>query len=223
MNDPFLLDRSHATELFLIRHGDALPGPEEIIPSGAYDDLPLSSIGREQAQSLAERFATWRFDALYSSPLRRCQQTAAPLAEALGLTPRIVDDLKEIRIGPIRPLPDEKDLAALSQALQERQVDIVRIAGETGNWDSIKDSEPSKAFRRRVVAAIDEIAAKHNGQRVLVFAHGGVINAYAAEVLGLEKDFFFPAANTSVTVARVSGKHRVLFVLNDLSHVKRLS
>jgi hypothetical protein len=48
-----------------------------------------------------------------------------------------------------------------------------------------------------------------------------VINAYVAEVLGLQKDFFFPAANTSITVVRASGKHRVLYVLNDLSHIKR--
>jgi broad specificity phosphatase PhoE len=97
----------------------------------------------------------------------------------------------------------------------------VRIAGTSGNWDAIENSEPSKAFRKRVVAALDEIASHHIGERVIAFAHGGVVNAYVAEVLGLEKDFFFPAANTSITVVRVSGKHRVLFVLNDLAHVKR--
>ncbi|MEO8953936.1 MAG: histidine phosphatase family protein, partial [Ktedonobacteraceae bacterium] len=71
--------------------------------------------------------------------------------------------------------------------------------------------------------ALDEIAHNHIGERIIAFAHGGVINAYAAEVLGLEKDFFFPAANTSITVVRVSGKQRVLFVMNDIAHVKRIS
>jgi broad specificity phosphatase PhoE len=55
----------------------------------------------------------------------------------------------------------------------------------------------------------------------LAFAHGGVINAYVAEVLGLQKDFFFPAANTSITVVRAAGKHRVLYILNDVGHIKR--
>jgi broad specificity phosphatase PhoE len=159
---------------------------------------------------------------LYSSPLRRCLETAAPLAERLDLTPVIVPDLKEIRLGEVRPLPaGGEDLDALTKALQERQIDIVRIAGTSGNWDAIENSEPSKAFRKRVVTALDEIASHHIGERVIAFAHGGVVNAYVAEVLGLEKDFFFPAANTSITVVRVSGKHRVLFVLNDLAHVKR--
>src|SRR5216683_1192726 len=196
MEDPFLIQRSHAAELFIVRHADAIPEADEIIPSGIYDDLPLSRLGREQALALAERLGSLNFDALYSSPLRRCLQTAAPLAERLE---------------------------ALSRALQERQADIVRLAGEAGHWDAIPDSEPSKSFRGRVVEALDEIARNHIGQRVLAFAHGGVVNAYVAEVLGLEKDFFYPAANTSITVVRVSGKRRVLFVLNDLGHLKRPS
>ena len=222
MDDPFLFRHQNAAELWLIRHGDAIPGPEEIIPSGVYDDLPLSGVGREQASALAERLGEMRFDAIYSSPLKRCQQTAAPLAERLNLTPVIVPAITEIRIGEIRPLPDDlNDLQALTKALQERQIDIVRIAGEEGNWDAIKNSERSKDFRGRVVTAIDEIAGKHSGQRVLLFAHGGVINAYAADVLGLEKDFFFPCANTSITIVRAAGTRRVLYVMNDVAHVKR--
>ncbi|HAG99131.1 MAG TPA: hypothetical protein DDW33_06300 [Ktedonobacter sp.] len=222
MEDPFLIRRSDATELFIVRHGDAIPDADEIIPSGVYDDLPLSSLGREQAQNLAERLGSLHFDAIYSSPLRRCQETAEPLARRLELTPILVPAIKEIRLGDIRPLPEHgEDLSILTQALKERQADIVRIAGETGHWDDIANSEPSKEFRNRVVNAFDEITRNHVGERVIAFAHGGVVNAYAAEVLGLERDFFFPAANTSITMVRVSGKHRVLYFLNDFAHIKR--
>jgi 2,3-bisphosphoglycerate-dependent phosphoglycerate mutase len=222
MEDPFLIKRADATELFIVRHGDAIPDADEIIPSGIYDDLPLSRLGREQARDLAERLGRLSFDAVYSSPLRRCQETAAPLARRLELTPILVPGIKEIRLGNIRPLPDHgEDLSLLSQALRERQIDIVRVAGNTGSWDTIPNSEPSKDFRQRVVTAFDEIAHSHAGGRIIAFAHGGVVNAYAAEVLGLEKDFFFPAANTSITVVRVSVKRRVLYVLNDVAHVKR--
>lgn len=220
--DPFLIRREHAAEIFIIRHGDAIPGEEEIIPSGIYDDLPLSRLGREQAQALAERLGNVHFDELYSSPLRRCQETAAPLAERIELTPIIVPGLKEIHLGEVRSMPEDKEnLAALTQALKERQNDIVQLAGATGNWDAIQGSESSKAFRWRVVEALDDIANKHIGQRVAAFAHGGVVNAYVAEVLGLDKEFFYPAANTSITVVRVAGKHRILYVLNDLSHLLR--
>ncbi len=142
------------------------------------------------------------------------------MVQRLGITPTIVPDLKEIRLGQVNQLPqDVNDLAALTKALQTRQHEIVRIAGNAGNWDAINDSEPSKQFRQRVVRALDEIAHHHIGERVLAFAHGGVVNAYVAEVLGLERDFFYPAGNTSITIVRVAANHRVLFVLNDIAHL----
>ena len=223
MDDPFLLRRENVAELFIVRHADAIPDEDEIIPSGIYDDLPLSRVGRQQACALAKRLGDLSFNAIYSSPLRRCLETAAPVAERFGITPTIVPDLKEIRLGHVNQLPqDVNDLAALTRALQERQTEIVRLAGSAGNWDAVKDSEPSKQFRQRVVKALDEMAHHHIGERVLVFAHGGVVNSYIAEVLGLERDFFYPAGNTSITIVRVAASHRVLFVLNDIAHLAHL-
>jgi len=223
VDDPFLLRQSDAAELFIVRHADAIPGEDEIIPGGIYDDLPLSSVGREQTRALAERLSSMSFKAIYSSPLKRCMETAAPLVERLGITPIIVPGLAEVRLGEVIPLPqDGNDLAALTKALQERQLEIVRIAATAGNWDAIAGSEPSREFRKRVVEALDGIASRHTGERVLVFAHGGVVNAYVAEVLGLASDFFYPAANTSITVVRVAGKQRVLYILNDLAHLAQL-
>lgn len=222
MDDPFLLRRAEIAELFLIRHADAIPEADEIIPSGVYDDLPLSRVGREQATALAERMKTLSFHAAYSSPLHRCQETAAPLLTYLRLPLTLVANLREIRLGSPFPLPsDMQDLGELTRALQARQAEIVRLAGGAGNWDAIPNSEPSREFRQRVVTAIDGIARQHVGERVLIFAHGGVINAYVAEALGMEKDFFFPAANTSISVVRVQGRQRVLYVLNDLTHLPR--
>jgi probable phosphoglycerate mutase len=221
--DPFLFQRQNAAELMLVRHGDAIPGPDEIIPSGIYDDLPLSQKGREQARAVAERLKVMHFDAAYSSPLRRCQETAAPLIELLKLPLTIVEGIKEIMLGNIVPMPVVKEgdnLDALTKALQARQGEIIRVVGSTGSWDALPESEPSKAFRRRVVDAIDEIANNHRGQRVVIFCHGGVINAYAAEVLGLDKEFFFPSANTSLTLIRTAGTKRVLYFLNDITHLR---
>ena len=219
------MQRQNAAELFLIRHGDAIPGPDEIIPSGIYDDLPLSQKGREQARAIAERLKPLHFDAAYSSPLRRCQETAAPLVEQQKLPLTIVEGIKEIALGDIVPIPQVKEgdnLEALTKALQARQGEIVRVVGSTGSWDTLQGSESSKAFRQRVVDSIDEIARNHIGQRVVIFTHGGVINAYVAEVLGLDKEFFFPCGNTSLTLIRVSAMKRVLYFLNDITHLLRL-
>src|SRR4051794_4317638 len=81
----FLNRKSGAAELFLIRHGDALPGPEAALPGGKYDDQPLSALGQLQAQALADALTKVKFDAVYSSPLRRTIETATPLAQSKGL------------------------------------------------------------------------------------------------------------------------------------------
>lgn len=219
MDDPFLLQRNEVAEVFLIRHADALPEADEIIPSGIYDDLPLSRVGRTQAGAVAERLKSLSFHAIYSSPLRRCQETAEPLLKQFRMQAVLVPEIREIRLGNPQPLPTDGDLDGLTQALQNRHAEIVRLAAGAGNWDAIPDSEPSHAFRQRVVKAIDELARQHTGERILIFTHGGVINAYIAETLGLQKDFFFPAANTSITVVRVGNQRRVLYVLNDLAHL----
>jgi 2,3-bisphosphoglycerate-dependent phosphoglycerate mutase len=225
MNEPFLTRRTQAAELWLIRHGDAIPGPEEIIPSGVYDNLPLSQKGREQARLLSERLHAITFDAAYSSPLRRCQETAAPTIELQRLPLTLVEDVKEIYLADAVPVEhdgESGDRVALSKALTDRQIEIVRTVSSSGSWDSLRTGESSKAFRQRVVTAIDGIAQQHIGDRVLIFAHGGVINAYVAEVLGLEKEFFFPCANTSITTIRVRDTTRVLYTLNDIGHLAPL-
>ncbi|MBO0782936.1 MAG: histidine phosphatase family protein [Ktedonobacteraceae bacterium] len=223
-NDPFLLEHSHAAELLLIRHAHAIPDADEIIPNGVYNNLPLSKKGRAQALALAERLKDLHFDAVYSSPLRRCQETAAPLLAQLNLTPIIVEDLKEVRLRVTQTIPvihEGDDLQQLTDTIHTIQMANSNRAAITGSWDGMLENDTSHAFRARVVTAIDNIAHQHIGERVLIFSHGGVINAYAAEVLGLDRDFFFPSANTAITIVRASGTQRVLYTMNDIAHLHR--
>jgi broad specificity phosphatase PhoE len=225
-NDPFLLQRSQAAEIFLIRHGDAIPGHDEISLDGPHDNLPLSAIGRQQALALAERLKLLHFDAAYCSPLIRCQQTAAPLLAELNVTATLVEGIREVSIRPSGALPtiegqtETERRAWLSQFIRQGQEKSINIAAQAGHWDVIPGAESSKGFRARVVTTIDSIVEQHIGQRILIVAHGGVINAYAAEVLGLSQEFFFPCVNTSVTVVRANAQERVMYVLNDFSHIK---
>ncbi len=221
-NDPFLQRDKQVCELLLIRHADAIPEADEIIPGGIYDDLPLSRKGRQQALALAERLQTISCAALYSSPLRRCQETAAPLLERLNKPLILVPEIKEVRLSQQLPPPiDHEDRTALVEALWQRQHAIIAAAAASGSWDSVEGSEPSAQFRARVVKGINEITTQHFGERILVFTHGGVINAYLAEVLGLDKDFFFPCGNTSVSIVRTSGTHRIVYAMNDLHHIRQ--
>lgn len=219
-DDPFLGQASGGTELYLIRHGDALPDAHEL-EAGDYDAQHLSELGRRQAQALAERLAQTHFDALYTSPLRRTQQTAAPLAAQLGLVPEVVPDLREVGLGQLGPAlaegasPDE-----VARALRDHLRMLGRHAARSGTWEGIPGSEPRVAFRERVTRAHDALAARHPGGRIACFSHIATINVYLAAALEMERDFFVPLANTSISIVRVKAPRRMVLSINDVCHLR---
>ncbi|HZC06699.1 MAG TPA: histidine phosphatase family protein [Ktedonobacterales bacterium] len=217
--DTFLSLKGGGTELYFVRHGDALPDQDEVV-LGDYDAQALSELGRRQAQALAHRMAIYKPTAIYSSPTGRAAQTAQPTAEALGLSITLDDDLREVELGPIVGDISTNDPAEVSKLLRRRLREIAHIAVSGGQWSVIPGSESRQQLRARVVGAVARIHQRHPGERVAIFSHGGAINAYFADLLGLDRDYFFPAANTSVSVARVQGERRLLMALNDISHLR---
>jgi len=85
--------------LLIIRHAE----PEPLSDACADCDRPLSALGRAQAECLARAYAREALDAIISSTMRRAAQTAAPLAQALGLPLRQESALAEIDLGALTP------------------------------------------------------------------------------------------------------------------------
>ena len=218
---PFLTRREGACELYLIRHGDATPDPNGFIAEH-YDQQPLSARGRQQADALAQHLRGVEFAALYSSPLIRCVQTIQPLADAKAMTFTLVPNAREIMHDADARRANGQNTNEFVGAFQDGGVRIGGWAMKHGSFDGLPGVEPRAQFRGRVRAAIDGVAAQHAGQRIAVVAHGGVINVYVAEALGLERDFFMPIANTSLSIVRVQGARRMLVSLNDVCHLREL-
>ncbi len=220
--NPLLSRKSGACELYLIRHGDARPGPEFVIPDdGGKNSLPLTPLGRRQAEALSRWWSDKQFDALYSSPLRRTRETAAPFAEIRAMEFIIEDDLREVefRVGGKahgEPPGDELSL----DKLKSRYDEAIRKVSEKGRWSVLPDSESSEHLRERVNRAMTKIAANHPGERVAVFTHAGVINVFLAVILGQERDLLFPLHNTSVTIVRCQEQLASLVAFNDISHLR---
>ncbi len=214
--DPFLNRNEGAAELYLIRHGDAFPDNDDdpLAPGTTYENRPLSKLGWEQARKLAAHFNATKFDAIYSSPLIRCRQTATPLAELQSLSVQIEPDIREVELHRGETPPTD------AKAMREQLDQVVRLAAQAGHWEVIPNAETGAAFRQRVVPAIDQIASQHPGERVAIVAHGGTINMYVANLLDMEREFFFPVVNTSVSIVRVKGHSRVLVTLNDTCHLR---
>ena len=87
-----------------------------------------------------------------------------------------------------------------------------------GTWDGIPNAEGDQNFRTRVSTRINALAAQHDGGCIAVVCHGGVINAYLAEMLGTQRSLWMMVENTSITTVKLSETPSVL-TLNDCSHL----
>lgn len=189
-------------ELLLIRH--ALPVR---VDGGATDgpaDPALSEAGLVQAHALADWLAGEQIDAVWSSPMRRARETAAPVAERLGLQVRVDQGLAEYDRESASYIPIEELKAA-----------------NDPRWNQLP--ERPEEFAVEVVAAIERVVATHPGQRVAVVCHGGVVNAYAGHVLGVTDPLFFLPAYTSISRVLASKDGvRSIHSLNEASHIRHL-
>ncbi|MCY3893251.1 MAG: histidine phosphatase family protein [Acidimicrobiaceae bacterium] len=202
-----------ATEVLLVRHGASqafIPG-EPFPMLGDQGDPALAPTGHEQAAAMAERLAHEPIDALYVSSLQRTQQTFAPLAERLGMTPTIEHDLREVALG-------EWDGGRIRQFAADNHPLYERLHIER-RWDVIPGAESNEHLIGRCMAALGRIANAHPDQLVAACVHGGVIGAVLAHITESTPFSFGGADNCSVTqVVRCDGDW-VLRRFNDCSHL----
>jgi probable phosphoglycerate mutase len=194
-------------ELLLIRH--ALPLRVERA-DGTPADPPLSDTGHAQAERLAVWLAREKLHAVYTSPLRRARETAAPVAEALRVSARVEPGVVELDHQSSVYVPLE-ELKAMDR---ERWLELVR-GGLYAQIDV-------PAFRRNVLHALGRIIDSHRGERVAVVCHGGVINAFAGDVLGVHEPFMFlDAGYTSISRFLIAGSgERSVASLNETGHLR---
>ena len=195
-------------ELLLIRH--ALPVRRELTEGRA--DPELSTDGRSQAEHLAHYLAGETVDAVYSSPLRRAQETAEPIARHTGVDVITEPGVAEWDQNSSEYVPVEE----LRAADDPRWRDLL-----DGTWTS---DEPEADFRRRILDSIEGVIADRPGQRVVVVCHGGVINGYLSHVLqlgaGFDRGFFYPNYTSINRVAAAGSGERSIVTVNETSHLR---
>ncbi len=220
--DPFVSLASGGTEIYLIRHADAVPEADEIM-AGDYDAQPLSALGRAQAAALAARLRAVPFAAVYCSPILRTRQTAEAIAAGTDLPVILDPELREVDLRGVRPdLPPDLSPAERITRLHGYLHAIVAQALAAGVWAAIPGVEPAAQVRARMQGALRRIAARHPGQRVAAVSHSGAINAALAAALDLPRDFFVPVANSSISIIRVRGDARLVLTVNDHAHLAAL-
>ncbi|HQZ32992.1 MAG TPA: histidine phosphatase family protein [Ilumatobacteraceae bacterium] len=194
-------------ELLLIRHG--LPVRREL--SEGIADPELAAAGHDQARHLTSYLSNEAIDAVYSSPLRRALQTAAPLAADRQLDVGVIDSVAEWDRNASTYIPIEE----LKAANDPRWQAMVR-----GEWTD--HEETPEEFSARVVSALEGLIDAHAGQRIAVACHGGVINSYLAHILGLpvSQGFFYPNYTSIHRIAASARGHRSVITVNETSHLR---
>jgi probable phosphoglycerate mutase len=163
-----ILTKVH-TELWLVRHG-------AVDREWTAADPPLSAEGHEQAKVVAAALAgvpaLAGMTAIHCSPLLRTQQTAEPLAAALGLPVVLHEGLAEFD----RNAPEYLLLSELKARGDARYEQV--MAGDISAWGT-----DWATFRNGAVAALRDVVAAVDRIGVIV-THGGVINALIGVALG---------------------------------------
>jgi broad specificity phosphatase PhoE len=162
------------TELILIRHAESQWNLERRWQGQA--DPPLSERGRDQVRAAVSRIAELQPAALYTSDLRRAQQTALILGRRIGLEPQLEPRLREFNVGVWSGLtkPEiERRWPGQQARFSFRELDFRPGGGES-----------PRELMARVHEALDEIAGRHPGQRVALVSHGGVAKSLSGS--GLE-------------------------------------
>ncbi|TWT13208.1 histidine phosphatase family protein [Planomicrobium sp. CPCC 101079] len=170
------------TTIGLVRHGITewnLLG----IAQGS-SDIPLNETGRQQAVALAERLSSETWDMIVSSDLLRAKETAQIIADRLELPISFTDPrIREINGGQIEGTTEDE-----------------RIQKWGENWRSLDlGMESVELAAKRSVEFLEDILKNHNGKRVLLVTHGGLIGVTLKSLLP-ERFKDTHMNNTSITI-----------------------
>jgi broad specificity phosphatase PhoE len=202
------LNDEDAAELMLVRHAE---------PAGCYQPLDefdrgarLSRRGVDQARRLARRLESLWVERIYFAPEQATEETATILQDILRCPAACIPDLRDIGFG----LRLEDDGSALCDGASAAESFIARP-----RWDALPGFEGSRAFRLRVVLALESLLSKHPGRRIVVVTHSSLINAYLSMVLDIPRDVFFNPEPSSVSIVRSHNDLYAVRAVNDTAHL----
>ena len=172
---------SKPTLVLLVRHGQT-PTTGAVLP-GRAPGLHLSDQGREQAERAAGHIAALgkeRIEAVYASPMERTQETAAPIARAVGRRVRVLEGLNECDFGRWtgRRLSDLRRRRDWHQV--QRNPSSFRFPG----------GESFAEMQTRMNDAVQSLTSRHPGSTVVAVSHADTIKAAVSHASGAHLDMF---------------------------------
>lgn len=202
------------TRVYLIRHAEA-EGNVYRRAQGQYDSY-ITKKGERQIAALAERFKDEHIDALYSSDLRRTMKTAGAITKYHDLKLNTDPRLREVSIGSWEDRP-------WGNLALEDPKNMWFFNNDPANWKA-EGGEGYENLQRRMYEAVNEIAARHDGQTIVCVSHGTAIrslickikNVASADITTVEH-----GDNTCVSLLEIDGSDVKIVYYNDNSHLPK--
>lgn len=203
------------TRIFLVRHGET--EWNKSLRYQGHRDIPLSDVGRKQAEKIAARLSTEKIDAAYSSDLSRALETAKAIASFHNLDINIVTELKETNFGRWEGLT-YKEI--------DEQFHEVMDGWRTNPMDTkIPGGESLGEVAQRCRAGMEKVISENPGKNVLVVAHGGIIRIIVSTVLGMQLNDYWKIKQDNVSLNIIEfydNDSAIVCLLNDTGHLNKL-
>jgi alpha-ribazole phosphatase len=200
--------------LLLVRHGETEWNKQRRYQGQA--DIPLSSLGMQQAALVAERLAKEEIDAIYASDLKRAWQTAMLIAEQKSLSLYPEPRLREMNFGVLEGLTWDEAEKKYPKMLKAWLKDYNQPP---------EGGEAMDVFSARVLSLRDDLLKKHNDQKILLVAHGGSLSELLRLTIDVppERRWAFSMDNASISELLLGDDdYPLLKQLNDTCHLKSL-
>jgi probable phosphoglycerate mutase len=217
------------TRVVLLRHGQSTYNALGLY-QGSSNIPDLTTLGRHQAQETAHFLKNIKFDAIYSSPLKRARDTAQEVVQAIASNDppqiQVVPHLKETKLPQWEGLPFgvvQEQFQEDYQCWKRRPHEFrMKIAPDTSNQPT--DFFPALELYHRIERFWQEILPQHPGKNLLVVSHGGTNRALISTALGVSAAHYhsIEQSNCGVNILNFTDsslKSAKIEVINHISHV----
>ena len=175
------------TQFWLIRHGETAWNAKQRLQG--WVDIPLNDAGRQQAENLQRYLQSKQicslFDTVISSDLGRAKETATIALQHTDLSITQDERLRERSYG----IYEGEHWRQLMRPVEQNNGDSNESTASPNLRDpnqEVPEGESLLQFQQRIVLAIEDLARRHQGQSVALFAHGGVIDIVWRQTHGLD-------------------------------------
>ncbi len=200
-----------STILTLIRHGETKANREGLVLGTS--DVPLTDLGRVQAEAAARRAATFCPKAVYCSPYLRAVESASYVQIHTGLNPVKVADLREMNSGDMEGIK-------VSQ-MEELYSDYMARWRNDASTTRPPGGETLGEVHDRAWRALLRIAEENDSEHVIVVAHLFPIQGIICRTLGLHSNQYsrIRVDLGSLSSVQIKGKRGIVLGVNDIFHL----